>query len=339
MSAILACIACEESVRDPMGIDVALERVDSVGLLDGPEELVFGRILGVQAAADGSFFVLDRQAVAVRWFNATGEYLAGITSRGQGPGELQSPWAMSLTADGRLGVVDSGNGRISTYRVASGELAYEGEAPVVLSPYGSNQRNLCGIGERWFLYQQDQGFVVREYGLDGQEVRTFQPALRLPAEEFGVMTQFAEPAMNSGMLLCAADRSLVVSVPIRSDTVRAYSAADAALVWQRPLEGISPEPYVLDDRPGFPQESDGAHVGVSLVRWDANSLLVQYRFWAGNRADPDVTRMESIQVSLETGEELARTVELPIIADIRGDMVYTYENEPYPRVVLLRRIR
>jgi hypothetical protein len=49
--------------------------------------------------------------------------------------------------------------------------------------------------------------------------------------------------------------------------------------------------------------------------------------------------MESIQVSLETGEELARTVELPIIADIRGDMVYTYENEPYPRVVLLRRIR
>lgn len=281
--------------------------------------------------------MLDRQAVAVRWFGPGGDYLGGITSRGAGPGELRSPRTITITPNLRLGILDSGNGRISTYRANGTDLEYENTIPVVTSPYASYRQNLCAIADGWFLYQQDQDNAVREYDSAGNKVRSFQPARRFDEEVSVALASFAELAVNSGMLLCVPDQSMVVSVGTRSDTVRAYSAGDASLLWVQPLTGIVPEQYEFDDMPGFPTESDAAHVGVSVVRWDDESFLVQYRYWSGERSEPDVARMESIQMSIPTGDVIARSERLPVVEDIRGSILYTYEADPYPRVILWRR--
>lgn len=334
--------SCQNSAEERVRLDVELVPEGALGLLEGPEESVFGNIRQVRAASDGSFFVLDGQGGTVRWYSQDMVPLGGITARGSGPGELGRPLAIDVTPAGRLGVLDPANGRIAAYRATPSGLQYENATgQVVLSPYAYNERNLCGTEDRWYLHQQDEGRVIREYEVNGAKLATLEPAVRLSAQEYGVMAQVAEIVMNSGMLLCLVDRSLVVSAGLRSNIVRAYSTVDGSLVWEVSLPGVDPEPYELEPAPGiaggFPLESDGAHVGVSLVRWSDESLIVQYRYWAGDRREPEVTRIESIQLAIADGGELARSDELPVVADVWRDLVYTFENEPYPQVLVFRR--
>jgi len=340
LAMLLLCAACADTAEGPP-LTAALTLVDSVGVLEGPEEFVFGIIEDVRLAADGSIFVLDRQAPALRWYGSDGGYLGGVTATGRGPCELAFPHAIALTAQGHVGVFDPQNGRIMKFRPTADGVPCENISGVVASPYATNRRNLCSIGDRWFMYQQDGDAVIREYIETGEKVRSFGRAVRLDEVEYGVMTPFAEPLMNSGMLLCVEDRSQVLSLPLRSDTVRSYSAEDATLVWATAVEGIHPERYQLNPVPGisggFEQESEGSHVALSMVRWSDETFLVQYRFWSGTRREPEVTRTESIELRFEDGSEVVRTDQLPVLADIRGETVVTYESDPFPRVLIWSR--
>jgi hypothetical protein len=79
---------------------------------------------------------------------------------------------------------------------------------------------------------------------------------------------------------------------------------------------------------------------VSAVSWNEESILVQYRLVYAATEEPanqQVDSIVSILVSLETGEELGRTTELPAISDVWGDFVYSYQNEPFPRVIIFRK--
>jgi hypothetical protein len=70
----------EPVMRVPLEAELR-ERL-TVGMLDGPEEFVFGRIDDVRALADGSFLVLDGMARQLRWYGPDGTYRGGITSVG-----------------------------------------------------------------------------------------------------------------------------------------------------------------------------------------------------------------------------------------------------------------
>jgi hypothetical protein len=73
------------------------------------------------------------------------------------------------------------------------------------------------------------------------------------------------------------------------------------------------------------------------VNWSDGSILVQYRFRRGPAGNPDFTRIDSFELSKASGEVLARSEALPIIADVSGDHVYLIENLPFPRVRVMRR--
>jgi streptogramin lyase len=97
------------------GPDVRLEPVLRIGELDGAEEYTFGRVAGVTMAADGSLFVLDQQARAVRVFDAEGRHLRSFGRSGGGPGELAQPSGLALDPQGRLLVSDPRNSRVTVY--------------------------------------------------------------------------------------------------------------------------------------------------------------------------------------------------------------------------------
>jgi len=77
------------------------------GDLDGDDpNLIFGDIRGVQAASDGTIYVLDYQATEVRAYDPDGRYLRTVARRGEGPGEITEANGILLSGDTLLWMND-----------------------------------------------------------------------------------------------------------------------------------------------------------------------------------------------------------------------------------------
>lgn len=88
----------------------------SIGMFDGPEEYMFGDIVSLAMADDGTIYVMDRQAPALRVYNADGSYRTTFGREGGGPGEYQRPdGGLGVLSDGRILLRDPANARIQVY--------------------------------------------------------------------------------------------------------------------------------------------------------------------------------------------------------------------------------
>jgi len=84
-----------------------------IGVVDGPQELMFGEVTRLAADADGGVYVLDRQAVQIRHYDREGAHVRDVGRSGEGPGEY-GYLSLGMVVDpvGVLYVHDWGNGRI-----------------------------------------------------------------------------------------------------------------------------------------------------------------------------------------------------------------------------------
>ena len=91
-----------------VGREVAEAHVDlQFGSVDGTDpNLTFGAI-GVEAAGDGTIYVLEQQAAEVRVFDSGGRYLRTIVRRGEGPGEIEGANGIFLSGDTLLWINDT----------------------------------------------------------------------------------------------------------------------------------------------------------------------------------------------------------------------------------------
>ena len=91
-----------------VGPEVAEAHVDlQFGSVDGTDpNLTFGAIR-VQAANDGTIYVLDQQAAEVRVFDSEGRYLRTIVRQGEGPGEIGGANGIFLSGDTLLWINDT----------------------------------------------------------------------------------------------------------------------------------------------------------------------------------------------------------------------------------------
>ncbi len=95
----------------PKGVRLVPELV--IGSESDPEEAMIFEIRSVQAGAGGEIFVLDGKIRQIKVYGPDGRHLRTIGKTGQGPGEIQSPVRMAMTAAGDLCVLDIGNSRVS----------------------------------------------------------------------------------------------------------------------------------------------------------------------------------------------------------------------------------
>ena len=86
-----------------------------------PEEQ-FGKIGDVVGLWDGGLAVLDEQAGEVRLFDSTGSFRRTFGSKGQGPGEFQSPVALVVLRRDTIGVFDPTPRRVTRFSVLDGAL-------------------------------------------------------------------------------------------------------------------------------------------------------------------------------------------------------------------------
>jgi len=88
----------------------------SVGMLDGPDEYLFGEINAGSLLADGSVVVSDRMNFRIQRFGADGEHLWSRGREGQGPGEFENVQIVHgcVSAD-RIVVYDIWTQRVSVF--------------------------------------------------------------------------------------------------------------------------------------------------------------------------------------------------------------------------------
>lgn len=98
--------------------DAPMELVEelSIGVLEGAEELMFGRVSEIAVDASGGIYVFDGQVPALRYFDADGNYVRTQGGEGQGPGEYQdAALGLVMRSDGRLVMRDPRNSRLNVY--------------------------------------------------------------------------------------------------------------------------------------------------------------------------------------------------------------------------------
>lgn len=86
----------------------------SIGVAEGEDEYLLGRIGGIWAT-DDEILVLDTQVPAIRVYDYQGVYRRQIGSGGEGPGEYADPQYISGNPQGRILVADYATRRISLF--------------------------------------------------------------------------------------------------------------------------------------------------------------------------------------------------------------------------------
>ena len=97
----------------PKGVRLVPEL--TIGSENDTDETMIFSIRSVQVGAGGEIFVLDDKIDQIKVYGPDGRHLRTIGKKGQGPGELQSPTRMAMTADGNLCIPDAGNNRVSFF--------------------------------------------------------------------------------------------------------------------------------------------------------------------------------------------------------------------------------
>jgi hypothetical protein len=286
---------------------------------------------------------MDPLIPAVRWFDHEGNYLGGVEAAGSGPGEVRNPWAIAVSGN-ELAIVDPPNRRMSVYDLSSDEVRLKNEIVQAWSNLGGT-RNVCGSEGRWYAHYVAAGGLIHVLASTGEVLRSFEDAAEVSVDEYGPMAFMAAPHLNARQLACVEDEEIVVSWGPNGQALSAYRS-DGTLVWRKVIDDLRPGRLVVrrnaNGAVGLSVDAapEGWHQGVSAVSWNEESILVQYRLVYAATEEPanqQVDSIVSILVSLETGEELGRTTELPAISDVWGDFVYSYQNEPFPRVIIFRK--
>lgn len=137
-----------------------------IGRLEGPPEETFGRIVALDVGPDGTIYVADRQAPALRAYAADGSYRRTLGGEGGGPGEYQGLNGLNMLAvhpDGRVLLRVPANSRINVYG-PDGSL--EEHWPIRGGVYSSYPLSVDTAGRVWHTTFElgDEGprlFVVR----------------------------------------------------------------------------------------------------------------------------------------------------------------------------------
>lgn len=93
------------------------EYILTIGDMEGPPEMLFAEVAGVEVLDDGTIAVLDREAAEIRQFSPDGSFLRRISRRGSGPGEISGDFTVGLVGigAGRLLVPDAINQTVSVF--------------------------------------------------------------------------------------------------------------------------------------------------------------------------------------------------------------------------------
>jgi hypothetical protein len=155
-----------------------------IGEREGEGPAVFQQVWDIETDPAGRIYVLDRQAMEVRVFDAQGIHVRTFGGEGEGPGEFRGPFGMIWDRGGHLWVVDVRLGRYSVFDTAG----------VHLEQY---PRRVGGYSWPWPATFDSDGLLLERSsvaGVDPDPLVAFRPdGALVPVDTFP-----AALAMDSG---------------------------------------------------------------------------------------------------------------------------------------------
>ena len=88
-----------------------------IGIESGDENYMFSQLNSIQVNDEEKIIVYDGKEVSIKVFDRDGKFIRKFGQKGQGPGEIQRPYRISLADDNTITIMDSGNNRFSYYSI------------------------------------------------------------------------------------------------------------------------------------------------------------------------------------------------------------------------------
>lgn len=302
-----------------------------VGLLDGDDAYVFGKIRDVVALQSGGFAVLDGFSYELRWFDDRGRWVATTGRKGRGPGEFEEPDVAEVDETGRVWVLDRRNMRLSAFRPAGEQLEFVAE--VKLSGPVHYPKDLCWMHEGLILHAvaSDGVFhVVDELGVR----RSFGRALETEiAPELRLYEVQLQERFNWGRMACVEGFGVVL-LHDEQPILRAVSPTGEEL-WRRTLKDYRQLALEPTERGGLRYAADPetgtAHYAEDLV---VRGGLV---FASLSESGMDTRTHELRIYRLQDGSLVSRAQVPFVLSAIGREHVYGVVEDPIPQVWVFRR--
>lgn len=234
----------------------------SIGVLDAPAPFQFGSIVDAALDGTGNLIVLDGQAAQLRVF-AIGdaaapsipETLQVLGGPGLGPGEFQRPRAMSLGADGLVGVFEL-HGRVHLFDRNSRELSHLRTLQLPMTV-----EDACILGSELIVtgrHSEHPG-SIHVLTATGEWVRSFGQIYDSPRTQIN-------NTLNRSKVACLGSLGQILSAPVFLPEVRKYDIR-GELLWRTTIEGLLPL-YIAETSNGsvtMGTPPNGYHSTVSIV--------------------------------------------------------------------------
>jgi hypothetical protein len=161
-----------ETVKNPISPPVSLQKAFHLkleeDLLIGKEsertDYVFGSLIAVCVDDSGNIYALDNKDVRIKVFDGNGHFLYSFATKGQGPGELESPMDIFIIQNSLLAIPELRNSRISYFK-KSGEFVRS----VSLGKYRMWQ----------YIIDSDNQITGEHLNLPNMEILTFDSEMNL----------------------------------------------------------------------------------------------------------------------------------------------------------------
>lgn len=302
----------------------------SIGVLDGPAEEVFGRIVDVGLGPVGDVFVLDGLAHELRWFSPDGEFLARVGGNGQGPGEFGAPFALDVDSAGFVHVLDPRNQRISVFEARAGSFRLHDEISQIIG------LDLCIVGSRRYVLPYPslgEGNLIHEVGEDGEVIASFASLEPLPSRSGVEVSGAAWDRLHSSLLVCGGSGLLFLISEIRP-RVRAYDENGAEL-WSTTLPDYLGSKFEEGPVTGSVQRvpegsNDYVHTATGAAVIGEHLYITLH---AGSLSDPEGS-FELRALRISDGVEIMRQTSPIRVADGALGRIVGYATHPFPRVLV-----
>lgn len=205
LGALVGCTPPPATDFEPVPELVAEETL-RIGSLDDPETSLTS-IRALEVAPDGRIFTLHNRDRQIRVHAPDGTPLATFGARGDGPGEFQSPWTLSLVDD-ELRVWDTRSSRITRFDLDGTVLGIEtvrlrrSDHPVLRVPRPN-----------WAL---SDGSVIGEYGVN--QTPGWEEVTELAVLRFGLDGQILDTLAIRSLV----GRHLILELPKLTEATSAW---------------------------------------------------------------------------------------------------------------------